>query len=84
MSTQAPFGWTAIRHLNLDDGVWEARVYKRDCPADDEHFAGDLAYTTRPTRKEAVKLARTMRVSRVRVISNTPHPADSYADDHRI
>src|SRR5580692_171125 len=46
----APFGWTVIRRDSAPCGFI---TYKRDCPADTEHFAADLAPFTHKTRVEA-------------------------------
>ncbi len=54
MGVQAPFGWTVARKGGTDTIV----VYKRDCPADKEHFAADLAPFTHTTRKLAVEAGK--------------------------
>jgi hypothetical protein len=53
MSTGHPafFGWTVIRRDSEQCGFY---VYKRHCPADEEHFAADLAPFTHNTRGEAI------------------------------
>ena len=56
----APYGWTVVRKHVLKSRAKDApevesfTVYKRDCPADEKHFAADLAAFTYPTRKDAV------------------------------
>ena len=50
---KAPFGWTVFRA-----GTGEILVYKRDCPADAEHFAADLAPFTFQTREQAEEAGR--------------------------
>lgn len=47
----AKFGWTVIRQLG-ETGKFH--VYERDCPADVEHYADDLAPFTFPTKAEAI------------------------------
>lgn len=47
---KAPFGWTVISRTNSPKGFF---VYKRDVPADEKHFAADLAPFTHSTKKEA-------------------------------
>ena len=47
--SKAPFGWTVFRA-----GTGEILVYKRDCPADKEHFAEDLAPFTFDLKREAI------------------------------
>jgi hypothetical protein len=51
MEEHAPFGWTVCRKGGTDKII----VYKRDTPADAEHFAADLAPFTFPTKREAVE-----------------------------
>lgn len=47
---KAQFGWTVIRR---DDAPGGFHVYKRKSPADEAHYAADLAPFTFSTRKEA-------------------------------
>lgn len=54
MSNRAPFGWTVF----FSSARWGIRVYKRDCPADAEHFAADLAPFTFQTREQAEEAGR--------------------------
>ena len=51
---KAQFGWTVILapKTMFPNGFY---VYKRDCPADAEHYAADLAAFTFPTKAEARK-----------------------------
>jgi hypothetical protein len=51
MEEHAPFGWTVCRRGGTDKII----VYKRDTPADAEHYAEDLAPFTFPTKREAVE-----------------------------
>ena len=48
----APFGWTVIHCTSARPGFF---VYKRDCPADAQHYAADLAPFTFPTKAEATR-----------------------------
>lgn len=52
MNTKAEHGWTVIRDTN-GRFPGEFLVYKRDCPADAEHYAADLAPFTHPTQAAA-------------------------------
>ena len=49
----ASFGWTVVQRPG--DPIGKPYVYKRDCPADKEHFSEDLAPFTHPTQKEALE-----------------------------
>ena len=52
---KAQFGWTVIRKPGTLD---QTIVYKRDCPADTEHFAADLAPFTHHTKYAAVEAGK--------------------------
>ena len=54
-SMKASFGWTVIRSSVRACGFL---VYRRDCPADAEHFAADLAPFTFQTKKQAEEAGR--------------------------
>jgi hypothetical protein len=49
---KAKYGWTVVRKDSVKGGF---HVYMRDCPADKEHFAADLAPFTHPTKTAATK-----------------------------
>jgi hypothetical protein len=49
---KAKFGWTVVR--NTDASKRPFKVYERDCPADEKHFAADLAPFTHPTKTAAI------------------------------
>lgn len=49
------YGWTVIRR---DSATCGFHVYKRDCPADYDHYAADLAPFTFPTKAEAIAQGR--------------------------
>lgn len=54
-SKAAKFGWTVVRDMS------ERRafiVYPRDCPADAEHYAADLAPFTHPSKAKAVEAGK--------------------------
>jgi hypothetical protein len=51
----APFGWTVIRRDSSPCGFI---TYKRDCPADQAHYAADLAPFTHTTRQEAIEAGK--------------------------
>jgi hypothetical protein len=57
-SKPAKFGWTVIRATFIRDRLVGRQrpfiVYQRDCPADAEHHAADLAPFTHPSRAKAV------------------------------
>lgn len=50
---KAPFGWTVVRDMRAPVDSGRFKVYKRDCPADKEHFAADLAPFTHDTARQA-------------------------------
>ena len=53
MGKKAPFGWTVVL-----SGSGKVIAYKRDCPADKEHYAEDLAPFTHPTQDAAIKAGK--------------------------
>jgi hypothetical protein len=51
---KAPFGWTVIRDTSKPDDPKAFKVYPRDWPPDEDHFAADLAPYTHATKALAI------------------------------
>jgi hypothetical protein len=51
---KAPFGWTVIRDTSKPDDPNAFKVYQREEPSDEEHFAADLAPYTHATKALAI------------------------------